>query len=164
MYQTFAVYAGTFDPFTNGHLDIILKAAKLFDHITVLFANNESKKRKFDFEPMMHAVGNTLPIHGVYSDKVCIDYTDGFVADYCAKENSNFLIRGLRNNMDFMYEENIAKINLEINPKIETIYFRANNEVISSSMVKMLFDAGKDISPYVPVEVRMLMKLQNREG
>jgi pantetheine-phosphate adenylyltransferase len=78
---------------------------------------------------------------------------DTLVADYCKTLNAQYLVRGIRNTSDYLYEENIAKINREINPELKTIYFRADNEVISSSMVRELAHYNKDISAYVPVEI-----------
>lgn len=79
--------------------------------------------------------------------------SDGLVADYCKSVDAQYLVRGLRNTSDYLYEENIAKINAEINPNLKTVYFRATNEVVSSSMVRELFGYGKDISKYLPEEV-----------
>ena len=75
------------------------------------------------------------------------------VADYCLKKDICYLVRGLRNTSDYLYEENIAKINNEINPNLRTIYFRADNDVISSSMIRELNEYGKDISNFVPEEI-----------
>ena len=83
---------------------------------------------------------------------------DGLIADYCAEHHAKHLIRGLRNTSDYMYEENIAKINKEINPDLKTIYFRAENETISSSMVRELMKYDKDISQYVPEEILAILK------
>ena len=79
--------------------------------------------------------------------------TDGLIAEFCEINDIEYLVRGLRNTSDYMYEENIAKINHEINPNLKTIYFRAKNEVISSTMVRELHSHGKDISKYIPKQI-----------
>ena len=77
----------------------------------------------------------------------------GLVADFCAQNNIGYLVRGLRNTSDYMYEENIAKINSEVNPNLKTVYFRAKNDIISSSMVRELYSFGKDVSQYIPPNI-----------
>jgi pantetheine-phosphate adenylyltransferase len=78
---------------------------------------------------------------------------DGLIADFCKKNNIQYLIRGLRNTSDYLYEENIAKFNYELNPNLKTVYFRSINETISSSMVKELLKYKKPIDKYVPIEI-----------
>jgi pantetheine-phosphate adenylyltransferase len=90
---------------------------------------------------------------------VTIDWIeDEFVADYARTHSINYLVRGLRNDIDYRYEEQIAKNNREINPELNTVYLRADNEIISSSFVKMMFNNNKDISKYVPAQVEKYMK------
>ena len=85
-----------------------------------------------------------------------IVFENGLIADYCKSVDSEYLIRGLRNTSDYMYEENIAKINQEINPRLKTVYFRADNEIISSSMVRELMAFNKNVDKYVPKEIASL--------
>ncbi len=146
-----AVYAGSFDPFTIGHLDIVKKAARIFDNVTVLIGINAEKKRMFSPEEMQSAIAKVLQEHHLANCTVISD--SGLVADYCKQNDIAFIVRGLRNNMDYNYEENIAKINELINPELECVYLRANNEAISSSMVKELLRYDKDISDFVPAPV-----------
>ena len=156
MCNMIAVYAGSFDPFTNGHLQIVKEAAYLFDTVIVVIANNASKVRKYDLEQMRIAIRECLKNNNLHNCLVVVH--DGLIADYCAEHHAKHLIRGLRNTSDYMYEENIAKINKEINPDLKTIYFRAENETISSSMVRELMKYGKDISQYVPEEILTILK------
>lgn len=146
-----AMYAGSFDPFTNGHLSVVEEASKLFDKVFVCIANNKSKSRKTNAREMALAIGKVLKRKGLYNVQVVI--TDGLIAEFCEINDIEYLVRGLRNTSDYMYEENIAKINHEINPELKTIYFRAKNDVISSSMVRELHSFGKDISQYLPIEI-----------
>ena len=146
---TKAVYAGSFNPFTSGHLSIFLKASKIFDQVTILMADNPEKKAMFNAALMEDAIRETVfPGEGVL-----VARTIGFVADYCKQNNIKYLVRGLRNNMDFQYEEEIAKVNKELNPELETIYFRSDNEIISSSLVRMLAVNHKPFFHYVPKSV-----------
>lgn len=146
-----ALYAGSFDPFTNGHLDIAKEASELFDEVYICVAHNPNKKRTTDEYNMVDAIRDTLKENGIYNAYVLV--IDGLVADFCMKNNIEYLVRGLRNTSDYMYEENIAKINAEVNPNLKTVYFRAKNDVISSSMVRELYNYGKDISAYLPKEI-----------
>lgn len=149
--KTKAVYCGSFDPFTEGHFDIVKQGCKIFDELHILIAINESKKERFlDKEVSKKAIEKLLKNEGIYNCKVLI--YDGLIAEYCAKENIYYSIRGLRDTMDFNYEEQISNINSEINPDLKTIYFRAERNV-SSSMVKTLYKHGKDISKYIPSEI-----------
>jgi pantetheine-phosphate adenylyltransferase len=151
-----AVYAGSFDPFTNGHLDIVKDAAMLFDHVCIMIAHNSDKKRLSDADDMFEALQKIFKREGL-SNCYPLVLKGGLVADFCKAYNVQYLIRGLRNTSDYMYEENIAKINKEINPNLLTIYFRANNDVISSSMIRELIKYGKDVSKYVPEEVYKIL-------
>lgn len=143
-----AIYPGSFDPFTNGHLDIVKKAAALFDEVDVVIGVNSNKHRTFSAASMKPAIEKTLQELGLTNVSVTIH--DGLVAEYAKENDIPYMIRGLRNNMDYNYEENIAEVNKLINPRLEYVYFRAENVAVSSSMVKELRTYGLDISPYVP--------------
>lgn len=149
-----ALYAGSFDPFTNGHLSIAEKAAELFDELIIGVTSNSNKKRTIDLYDMAYAM---YKLFQPYKNISVVELDGCLVADYCRKKDICYLVRGLRNTSDYLYEENIAKINNEINPDLKTIYFRADNDVISSSMVRELRKYGKDISAFVPNEIYKLM-------
>ena len=151
-----AVYAGSFDPFTNGHLSVVKSAAEVFDTVYVVIAQNCEKKRFVGFADMSKAIERCLLKEGLNNCKV--EACFGLVADFCNDVGAGYLVRGLRNTSDYMYEENIAKINAEINPDLKTVYFRATDDTISSSMVRELHKYGKDISKYVPKEIEILLK------
>ncbi len=146
-----AVYAGSFDPFTNGHLSIVQKASKLFDKVYVCVAYNSEKRRTFDVDKMISAISSCLINQGLTNCEVVI--TEGMIADFCKEKGAAYLIRGLRNTSDYLYEENIAKINYELNPDLETVYFRAVDETVSSSMVREFLKYGKSVKKYVPIEI-----------
>lgn len=150
-----AVYAGSFDPFTNGHLSVVKEASKLFDKVFVCIAYNVNKRRNFEVYAMKKAVEITIEKEGLTNVEVCL--CCGLVADFCKEHNVQYLVRGLRNTSDYLYEENIAKINATINPELNTVYFRAKEDVISSSMVRELAHYGKDVSSYLPEDVEKLV-------
>ena len=143
-----AIYPGSFDPFTNGHLDVVKKAAALFDEVYVSIGVNATKHRSFSSEKMKLAIERTMQELGLNNVRVTV--FDGLVAEYAKENEIGYMIRGLRNNMDYNYEENIAEVNKLINPELEYVYFRAENVAVSSSMVKELHAYGRDVSAYLP--------------
>lgn len=146
-----AIYPGSFDPFTNGHLDIVKKAAALFDEVYIVIGVNAKKHRAFDTEKMKTAIEEILTTLNLHNVRVAI--FEGLVAEYAKANGIKYMIRGLRNNMDYNYEENIAEVNKLINPEMEYVYFRAENVAVSSSMVKELHGYGQDVSKYLPKAV-----------
>ena len=146
-----AIYPGTFDPFTKGHLDICARASVLFDKVHIIIAKNANKQRVYDSEAMKNAIEKDLSSIGKTNCYVHI--YDGLVALFAKELGARYIIRGIRNNIDYNYEENVAEVNKVVNSDIECIYFRANNISISSSMVKELYHYGQDISKYVPPSI-----------
>lgn len=151
-----AIYPGSFDPFTNGHLDIVKKAARLFEKVYIVLGVNPQKNRTYAPEVMVNAIAAALQENGIHNCEVCA--YEGLVAEFAKLQGAGYMIRGLRNNMDYNYEENIAEVNKLINPKLEYVYFRADNVAVSSSMVKELTQFGKDVSRYVPAAVLEVIK------
>lgn len=144
-------YSGSFDPFTNGHLHIIKTASKVFDKVIVGIGINYQKKRRFDSLLMKYAIEKTLKNEQLHNVEV-ITY-NSLTVDIALKYNSNFLIRGLRNDTDYAYEENLSQVNQELSD-LDTIYFRAGNlDFISSSIVAELISYNKDVSKYLPKEI-----------
>lgn len=140
-------YAGSFDPFTFGHLHVIKVANKIFDKIIVGIGENSQKARRFDIQQMQQAIQKLLLSENI--DAEVIVFND-LTSETAIKYNANFLIRGIRNGSDYDYEENLALINQEIS-NIDTIYIRAGKfGAISSSMVFELIKRNKDIEKYVP--------------
>lgn len=144
-------YAGSFDPFTNGHLNVVRKSANFFDLVIVGIGVNSEKSRRTDMTKMKEAIEKVLKKEKIENAKVVI--YEGLTTDVALENNSNFLIRGIRDNTDYGYEEVIASINEEISG-LDTIYIRAGElGFISSSMVMELVKNKKDVSKYVPKEV-----------
>lgn len=149
-------YAGSFDPFTNGHLHVIKVSSEIFDKVIVGIGINNTKTRKFDNDKMKMAIEKVLKRENI--NNVSVITYDNLTVDAAIKYNANFLIRGIRNGMDYDYEENIALINQEIS-SIDTIYVRAGRlGALSSSMVLELLQNGKDVSNLLPPEILEITK------
>lgn len=146
-----AIYPGSFDPFTNGHMDTVRKSAALFDKVYVAIGVNAQKKRSFESGRMKSAIEAALAEAGIENAEVVI--CDGLIAEYTRDNGIGYMVRGLRNSMDYNYEENIAEVNKLIHPALEYVYLRAENVAVSSSMVRELLRYGRDVSPYVPAAV-----------
>ena len=146
-----SVYAGSFDPFTIGHLHVLRQAAEVFDTVYVAIAVNSEKKRRTDKEAMKSAIQRVIASNGINNAE---DYVfDGLTVDFEMQKGAKFLVRGLRNGTDYEYEENLAVVNSKVSG-VETIYFRAGKTAhISSSVVMELHKYGKDIDKWVPKEV-----------
>ena len=146
-----ALYAGSFDCYTNGHHCIVRQASRVFDELHIVVAVNINKTRTFDAEDMVRVIRESLEEDGI-TNCVVTSY-NRLVADYSHDNGIDFLVRGLRNSMDYNYEENVASVNKLINPNLESIYFRSDNAAISSTMVREMLSFGRDVSSYVPAPV-----------
>lgn len=141
-------YSGSFDPFTNGHLHVVKSACQIFDKVIVGIGINANKTRNYNIEDMKLAIEQTMMAEGITNVEV-ITY-DELTVEVAQKYNANFLIRGLRNDTDYAFEENLAQINEEISG-LDTIYFRSGVlGFISSSMVMELLHYDRDVSRYLP--------------
>lgn len=148
-----AIYAGSFDPFTVGHMDIVRKSAKVFD-LTILIAENINKAQIFSAAARKQSISACMKEHNI---PFHIEIFSGLIAEYARENDITFLIRGLRNFMDYGYEEDIAQINKEINPCLETVYFRSDRGFISSTFVRDLIAHNKDVSSYIPYDIELLI-------
>ena len=149
-------YVGSFDPFTNGHLHVVEKSAKLFDKVIIGIGVHPNKKRRYDKEKMKVAIENVLE-HRKLNNVSVICY-ENLSVDAAIENNATVLVRGIRNGMDYVYEENMASINEEISG-LDTIYIRAGVlGNISSSFVMELFNNGKDVTKYLPAEIIEILK------
>ncbi len=146
-----AVYPGSFDPITNGHLDILKRALNVFDKVIVLVANNPKKQTTFDVNERMKIIKNVTKD----MKNVEVDSTEGLVVAYAKKVGATALVRGLRAVTDFEYELQMATTNEFVDSSIDMVFFMTHleNTFISSSSVKELFFQGLDISKLVPQEV-----------
>ena len=155
MSHRIALYAGSFDPYTNGHHDIVRKTAALFDEVVVMIAVNTGKRRSFDADAMRDAIQAALDADGLNARAVL---HTGLVAEYCAENGICWTVRGLRNNMDYNYEENLAQVNRLINPALESVYLRSDEPAISSSMIRELLAFGKTVGAFVPGPIREIIE------
>lgn len=146
-----AVYPGSFDPITNGHLDVLKRALEVFDEVTILIADNSSKKSRFTVEERIAMIKDaTKELKGVK-----VDHTDGLTVQYAKSIGANHLVRGLRAVTDFEYEFALTAANYYIDKSIDIVFFMANSEhsFISSSNIDELSKSGIDISKLVPDSV-----------
>lgn len=149
-------YAGSFDPFTNGHLEIVKKAAKCFEKVIIGIGHNSDKPTRIDRHQMKEAIEKT--IKDLKLDNVEVTLYEGLTVEEAEKYGADMLIRGLRNGTDYQYEENIATMNEKIG-KIDTCYFRAGElGYLSSSLVMELYNNNSPIDEYVPEHVAELLK------
>ncbi len=150
MSKRIALFAGSFDPYTNGHHGIVRKASALFDEVVVLIGVNVNKRRAFDAEAMREAIQQAIDADGLNARAVI---HTGLVADYCAQHGIRWYVRGLRDAADYGYEEGNAQVNKLLNPDLETIYLRGDESVLSSSMIRELMAFGRDVGAFVPAPV-----------
>ena len=149
-------YAGSFDPFTNGHLQIVRKAANCFSKVIVGIAYNNEKKTRINKEEMKQAIERTIQELELKNVKVVL--YNGLTVKEAQKHGANILIRGLRNGTDYQYEEDIAETNQKISG-LDTCYFRAGElGYLSSSLVMELWQNGVEISEFVPTAVVEILK------
>lgn len=151
-----AVYPGSFDPITNGHLDILDRALKVFPKITIVVAGNAQKNSLFTIEERVEM------IRQVTSDRpgVEVESWPGLIMEYARLRNCNAVIRGLRAASDFEYEFMMASMNKNIAPHIETVFMMTSQDLffVSSSMLKELYFYGGDVKPYLPPEVVLVLE------
>ena len=150
-----ALYAGSFDPYTNGHHAIVRKAATLFDEVVVLLGVNLAKRRTFDAEAMLGAIRDALSADGLNARAVLYS---GLIVDYCAANGIRWYVRGLRNASDYECEESAARVNRLLRPELETLYLRSDDPAVSSSMVRELLAFGRPVGDFVPESVRRILE------
>ena len=157
--MSIAVYPGSFDPITNGHLDVIKRTAAIFDKVVIGILVNQNKKPLFSLEErteMIRRVTADIPNIEVYP-------FSGLVVEFAKEHNVNVLIRGIRSTTDFEYELQMAQINHKIDGNIDTLFFATDPRysLVSSSAVKELWSYRQDVREYVPEYV--IQKLQEKE-
>lgn len=156
-YPTIAVYPGTFDPITNGHVDIIKRALQLFDQIIIVIAINVQKQPLFTLEERIEMINDCFSNS---SDRIKIDTTDGLIVDYAMKKGAKAIVRGLRAVSDFDYEFQLALMNRKLERKVETVFLMTGFRwiFISSSIIKDAAKHNGDVSGVVPAHVKAALK------
>jgi pantetheine-phosphate adenylyltransferase len=147
-----AVYPGTFDPITNGHLDILVRALRLFDHVIVTIAVNQRKQPLFTVEERVRFIRDAVPEYG---DRLEVAQVDGLLVDFCRAHDATVIVRGLRALADFEYEFQFAHMNRRLAPGVDTVFFMTDerNHYVSSSLVKEVASLGGDVTGLVPAPV-----------
>ena len=161
---TLAVYPGSFDPLTNGHVDIILRGARLFDRIIVAILVNAEKAPLFSMEERVEITRDVFRTQA----NVEVDTFDGLLVDYVARRRAQVIVRGLRAVSDFEYEFQMALMNQRLNQSIETVFMMPAEQYtyISSRLIKEVFSLGGRVNGLVPdmVEARLRDKLAAHAG
>ena len=155
-----ALYAGTFDPFTNGHLDIVRRAVNIFDELVILVAVSPSKTPFMSTEARVRVLKQLF----AHEPKVKVDSWSGLIVEYARQNNIGSIVRGLRPTGDFEIEFQMASMNRKINPDCDTVFLMTSEKLyyISSSLVKEVYNHNGDISSFVPPLVyEELKKLKN---
>tara|TARA_B100001142_G_scaffold41284_1_gene36868 strand:+ start:1260 stop:1718 length:459 start_codon:yes stop_codon:yes gene_type:complete len=151
--QKIAVFPGSFAPFTIGHQSIVDRALPLFDKIIIAIGVNTNKNQHFTIDQKMQW------IKSVYSNnpKIETKQYEGLTVDFCKQENANYILRGLRDSDDFKFEKDIAQMNQDLNPDIETIFIITPSNIshISSSIVRDIIKNGGDVSKFLPKEIKL---------
>ena len=154
-----AIYPGSFDPLTNGHLDIIERSAKLFDEVIVAILLNIQKQPLFSTEERIEMIREVVP-----QANVRVDTFEGLLVHYAVKQQAQVIVRGIRAISDYEYELQMALMNRRLEPSVETVFLMASgeNSYISSRLIKEVFTLGGSITGLVPplVEQRMKERVQ----
>ncbi len=157
-----AIYPGSFDPLTNGHLDVIQRAAKLFDRVIVAVAQNEGKHPLFTQAERVALVKKAV----AKLPNVKTDSFDGLLVEYVASKNAQAIVRGLRAVSDFEFEFQLALMNRKLDENIETIFMMPKDTYtfLSSRIVKEIARLGGDVRPFVPPHVQVALKKKLKPG
>ena len=160
--MTLAVYPGTFDPITNGHVDILRRSLKIFDRVVVALAENVRKAPLFSIDERRKLIGDALGGDA----RLEIDAFQGLLADYCRRRGASVVIRGLRALADFEYEFQSAHMNRRLAPDVETLFLMTSEEsfYVSSSLVKEVALMGGDVSGLVPAGVAAALAAKRKQG
>ncbi len=152
----YCIYPGTFDPFTNGHLDVLQRAAKLFDRVTVAVALDSTKKALFTGEQRVELIRDNI----AGMPNVDTLSFDGLLVDFARRQKAQAIIRGLRALSDFEFEFNMALMNRHLEPQVETIFVMPNEaySYTSSTLVKQIAKLGGDVSKFVPPNVAAALR------
>lgn len=159
-----AIYPGSFDPITNGHLDLIQRGSRLFDRLIVSILRNQSKSPLLSVEERMEMLREVVQGYA----NVEVDSFNGLVVDYAEKRQAQVLLRGIRAISDYEYELQTALMNRRLRPELETVFLLSNeaHSFISSRLVKEVFSLGGNITGLVPpaVERRLQRQFKNKLG
>jgi len=158
-----AIYPGSFDPITNGHLDIIIRSAKIVDRLIIAVSKNNKKKTLFEINERVEMIKEVIKNENI--SNVEVDTFKGLLMVYANKKKASIVIRGLRAVSDFEYEFQMTGMNYKLNPKIETIFLMSLDkyQLISSKLIKEINALQGNVSQFVPkiVENKLIKKINN---
>lgn len=154
--EKIAIFPGSFDPITCGHVSVIRRAIPLFDKIIVAIGINALKSTYFDLEKRMAMIQAVF----AESEKIEVQSYSGLTIDFCREMNAKFLLRGLRTSADFEFERSIGQMNKQMNPDIETIFLLTQPEhtALNSSIVRDILRHNGDVNKFVPSEALRFLK------
>ena len=153
MNEIIAVFPGSFDPITLGHVDIVKRAIPFFDKIIIGIGVNIDKKYMFPLNSRIEWISKVFQDE----DKISVESYSGLTVDFCKKVNAKYIIRGLRTSADFEFERIIGQVNKSLYPEIETIYLLSANQFtpLNSSIVRDIFINGGDVSQFIPAGITL---------
>ena len=158
-----AIFPGSFDPLTNGHLDVISRSAPLFDEMIVAVLNNAEKHPMFTVEERCEMIRDVLPSVETDGCKLLVESFTGLTAEFARRSRATAIVRGIRAVSDYEYELRMALMNRRLEPEIETVFLMAGEEFsyVSSTLMKQVFELGGRVEGLIPelVEARMREKL-----
>lgn len=154
--MTKAIFPGSFDPLTKGHLDLIKRSSQMFEEVVVTVAKNTSKNGVFTYKERMDLIKPNI----ASIENVSVTDADGLTVDLANSINATVIVRGLRNSSDFNSESSIAAMNYNLDNSIESVFLitRPEFQSVSSSLIKEIAHFGGDITPYVPQNVASALK------
>ncbi len=147
-----ALFPGSFDPFTKGHYDIVMRGLNIFDRVVISIGhNNQKNKRYFEVDWMVKKINGAFE----NEDRVSVIVYDELTAELAKKHQAKFLLRGLRNTTDFEYENSISQVNRYLNQELETIFLITSPDLapISSSIIREVHRYGGEVSKFLPYEI-----------
>lgn len=158
-----AIFPGSFDPLTNGHLDVISRSAPLFDEMIVAVLNNAEKHPMFTVEERCEMIRQVLPSVETDGCTLLVESFSGLTADFARRSGATAIVRGIRAVSDYEYELRMALMNRRLEPEIETVFLMAGEEYsyVSSTLMKQVFELGGRVEGLIPeiVEARMRAKI-----
>ena len=158
-----AIFPGSFDPLTNGHLDIIRRSAPLFDEMIIAVLNNAEKHPMFSVEERCSMIKEVLPDVKTGECSMMVESFSGLTADFARERSATAIVRGIRAVSDYEYELRMALMNRRLEPQIETVFLMAGEEYsyVSSTLMKQVFELGGRVEGLIPeiVEAKMRSKL-----
>ena len=157
-----AIYPGTFDPITKGHLDIIKRSCKFVDKLIIAVSKNDKKKTLFSISERMEMIKSVIQDEGLLN--IDVDSFNDLLMNYANKKKATIIIRGLRAISDFEYEFQMTGMNYKLNPKIETVFLMSSDkyQLISSKLIREINSLKGDVSQFVPKIVENKLKKKNK--